>query len=273
MAPALTDAQIRAQVQDRLALYEQETRLSPRERESFAAKLTALAIEARDKEAAERRREAQEESARRQREAELIGKRAKEWFLDEPKAVAVLKRKILRHLKQPEGRDGPLVDHVSDILSTEDNSVGWRNVRLCVDALKQARAIKETEDGRLYTYSEWYRQHPERRGAVEHIGTVPQAVLDHPECKGGRLKIAHAISGHFYRNRTAHAKARAIGIRELAKDAGVNPSTAMDTVKWLRKAGLLERVARGAGRRGAQYRWSAETKAYKPKRKQRKVIS
>jgi Fe2+ or Zn2+ uptake regulation protein len=198
---------------------------------------------------------------------------ARDWFDNEPRAVAHMKRKILRHLKSPEGRNGPTVHEIADILSTETSEPLIDSVRLCVDALKQARAVKETEDGELYDYHEWYQQHPERRAAVPHIGTVPQAVLSHPECTGGRLKVAAALSGHFYRNRTAHAKARAIGLRELAKDAGVNPTTARKAMQWLREQKLLERVAKGIGKRGAQYRWSAKTKAYKPKPKRRKVIS
>jgi hypothetical protein len=137
------------------------------------------------------------------------------------------------------------------------------HVAICVADLKQSGGIKEDEDGGLYHYKVWRGLHPERRGRVKHIGTVPQAVLEHPDMTGGRLEVAHALSGHFYRNRTAHAKARAIGYREM----GVNKATAMRAIHWLLGEGLLELVRADIGSRGREYRWSAKARLYEPKRK------
>jgi hypothetical protein len=150
-----------------------------------------------------------------------------------------------------------------------------------IESLIRARAIKvvpETEDDvrKLYDLREWYRLRPERRFAVKNIGTVPQAVLYHPGLKGGkggRLKVAHALSAHFYRNRTAWAKARAIGRRELAREAGVSDRTAKQALRWLTSVGLLEVVRKELGSRGREYRWTVATKTYSAPKKRKKVSS
>jgi hypothetical protein len=219
---------------------------------------------------AERSRRA---TAERERLAELESREtrmARDWFLNDPRAVVIAKRNIVRHLRSPEGRNGPSVLDLSQIVGVSGTEMSLKSVRLCVDDLKKHRAIKETEAGEIYDIREWGRLQPERRWAVKDIGTLPRAVLDHKELTEGRLRIAIAFNDHFFRTRRAWPKARAIGYRELARNAGVANSTAQIALQWLFKERLLEPIRKAAGSRGREYRWTAETKAYKSPKKPRR---
>jgi hypothetical protein len=269
MTPSNT--QIAARVDERLAEYEQETALSQLERERLRAAWTVLAIEERDARAAEQaaanvkaalvEAEAKERRTKeRERRKAEERERVRRWYQDEPAQRNQLKRQILKHLLSAEGRNGPNSHELSKILDFD-----WAHVRICIADLKQTGGIKESEDGELFHYKVWRGLHPERRASVKHIGTVPQAVLDHKEVTAARKSVAIALSGHFYRTRRSHAKARAIGRKDLAKAASVGEATVQRAVDWLIDEKLLEVIQQGKGQRGSRYRWTAKTKLYKVK--------
>jgi predicted transcriptional regulator len=270
-----SDTQIAARVDERLAEYEQETSLSQQERERLRAAWTVLAIQERDARAAEqavatlkaalveaeaKERRAREKAEERERRKAEDKERVRRWYQEQPAQRNQLKRQILKHLLSAEGRNGPDTHELSKILDYD-----WAHVGVCVADLKQSGGIKESEDGELYHHKVWRGLHPERRASVKHIGTVPQAVLDHKEVTAARKSVAIALSGHFYRTRRSHAKARAIGRKDLAKAASVGEATVQRAVDWLIDEKLLEVVEQGTGQRGSRYRWTAKTKLYKVK--------
>jgi hypothetical protein len=164
--------------------------------------------------------------------------RAREWYQDDPKNRDKAKRLVLRYLRSGVGRDGATVDDLGNYLSENDHALTSEALDLVVESLVRVRSVRFTKDRdgvRLYwDAGEFARLNPERRWAVRHIDTVPQAVRRHPDVTGARLKVAVALSAHFYRTRRSWPKAKAVGYRELAKEAGVTPRTASESLEWLR---------------------------------------
>src|SRR2546426_608088 len=194
--------------------------------EEIAAGLEANRVRL-EAEAKEVKRKKREDYIRRQRND------AETWYEDEPAQRVQLVRQITKHLLSVEGRDGPTEDQLSDILDYDSYKLA-----VCIEKLKQSRGIYE-DDHHLYHYKVWRQLHPERRGVVRHIGTVPRAVLDHKEAMPARKIVAAALSTHFYQTRRARAKQKALSYPELAEVARVAEKTAKRAVEWLVTEDLL----------------------------------